>query len=349
MRADLARREPECWRAGTRERQYERILEARLRRRRRVRPARRPAVPERRHPLRHRPQQDAEGHRRALAAPDGQRRRLPAGMGHPWPADRAAVEKELGKDAKTLDAGRNSAPLRDHALKFVDIMRDGVQAARLPRRLGAPVPDAVEGLRGAIARQLAGFARAGSIYRDKKPVHWCLAPQDRAGRGRDRVQGPHLASIYVRFPVVGDRGKADPRLRGQARRLRDLDDDPVDAARQPGDRRQPRARLRRASPATASTCSSRPGWPTLSLRRPASSRRRRPGSGSRARGCGPSRGRGYQAPFPPAEPAERGPPPLLRAPRDAGGRHRPRPHRPRSRRGGLHRRTRPRAAHLRSG
>ena len=93
-----------------------------------------------------------------------------------------------------------------------------------------------------IVRQLAGFARRGLIYRDKKPVHWCVVHRTALAEAEVEYEEHTSPSIYVRFPIEGDLGAADPELAGAAGCVRHLDDDALDAAGQPGDRRQPGAR-----------------------------------------------------------------------------------------------------------
>ncbi len=85
-------------------------------------------------------------------------------------------------------------------------------------------------------------------------MHWCLTHRTALAEAEVEYADHTSPSIYVRFPVVGDLGKADPRLRGPAGGVRHLDHDPLDAARQPGRGRQPRARLRR-----------HPGTPTATI------------------------------------------------------------------------------------
>ena len=301
MRADLARREPEWLARWAKERQYERILEARLRE----------EAPDYvlhdgppyatgAHPLRHRPEQGAEGHRRALAADHGPASGVPPGLGLPRPADRAAGREEAWrKDAKALDAVAFRAALPGARAEVRRRDAHRVQAARLRRQLGRSVPDAGQGLRGD-DRAPAGRAssRRGLVYRDKKPVHWCLVHRTALAEAEVEYDDHSSPSIYVRFPIVGDLGKADPRLREPARGVRHLDDDPLDAAGEPGRGRQPRARLRR-DPARR-RIPDRRGRPGRGV--PGRDRHRRAAGvvdpDRRATGCGRWRGRPYTPPFP---------------------------------------------------
>ena len=308
MRADLARREPEWlarWARETPVRTDSRSATAAGGAP--LRAARRPPLPDGRHPLRHGPQQGAEGHRRAVAAGDGQARRAsgPAGTATGCPSS-SRSRRSWARTPRRWTPPAFREHCEAHALKFVDVMRGRVQAARLPRPLGRSLPDAGQGLRGDDRRaQLAGFARRGLIYRDKKPVHWCLTHRTALAEAEVEYEDHTSPSIYVRFPVVGDLGKADPAAAGKPRGVRHLDDHPLDAAGQPGGRRQPRARLRRhPSRRRIPARRGRPGRGFLAAtghRR----RRTRPGSASRARGCGRSRGRATAPPSRPTPSAER--------------------------------------------
>jgi isoleucyl-tRNA synthetase len=217
MRADLARREPEWLARWAREKQYERLLEVRQ-------------------------QEEAA----AFVLHDGPpyptggihygtvlnkvlkdivvRSQLILGKRavfrpgwdcHGLPIEQQ-VEKELGKDAKALDAAAFRERCQAHALKFVDVMRGEF------RRLGClglwddPYLTLSKEYEATIARQLAGFVRQGLIYRDKKPVHWCLTHRTALAEAEVEYEDHASPSIYVRFPVKqGALGKADPRLRDQ--------------------------------------------------------------------------------------------------------------------------------------
>ena len=133
---------------------------------------------------------------------------------------------------------------REYAMKFVDIQRAEFKRLGVLGDWDAPVPDARSDVRG------RDRARAREVRARRLPVSrqeagdLVPARQDGARRGRDRIQGQDLAVVYVRMPLRRSR-QARRAARGQAARARDLDDDPVDAAREPRDRRA--SRLRRTS------------------------------------------------------------------------------------------------------
>jgi isoleucyl-tRNA synthetase len=216
MRADLARREPEWLARWARERQYERILDARLQ-------EEAPAFV-----LHDGPPYPTGGIHYGTALNKvlkdivvrsqlmmGRRATFRPGWDcHGLPIEQQ-VEKQLGKEAKTLDAAAFRDQCEKHALKFVDVMRTEF------KRLGClgwwddPYLTLAKDYEAAIARQLAGFVRRGLVYRDKKPVHWCLTHKTALAEAEVEYEDHASPSIYVRLPVVGDLGKADPRLKDQ--------------------------------------------------------------------------------------------------------------------------------------
>jgi isoleucyl-tRNA synthetase len=214
MRADLARREPEWLARWSREQQYERILEARLRE----------EAPS--YVLHDGPPYPTGGIHYGTVLNKvlkdivvrsqlimGKRAVFRPGWDcHGLPIEQQ-VEKELGKDAKTLDAPAFRKHCEAHALKFVDVMRAEFKRLGCVGSWDDPYLTLSKDYEATIARQLAGFARRDLIYRDKKPVHWCLVHRTALAEAEVEYEEHNSPSIFVRFPVVGDLGKADPRLR----------------------------------------------------------------------------------------------------------------------------------------
>jgi isoleucyl-tRNA synthetase len=218
MRADLARREPEWLARWQNERQYERILADR---------AREEAPP---YVLHDGPPYPTGGihygtvlnkvlkdivvrsqllmGRRAVFRPGWDCHGLPIEQ---------QVEKELGgREAKAkLGAAEFRVRCEAHARKFVDVMRTEF------KRLGCfgvwddPYLTLSKGYEATIVRQLAGFSRAGLIYRDKKPVHWCLVHSTALAEAEIEYADHSSPSIYVRMPLTDGLGAALPQLAGK--------------------------------------------------------------------------------------------------------------------------------------
>ena len=214
MRADLARREPEWLARWERERTYERLLEARLR----------DEAPE--FVLHDGPPYPTGGihygtvlnkvlkdmvvrsqlmmGRRAVFRPGWDCHGLPIEQ---------QVEKQLGKEAKSSDPADFREHCKQHALKFVDVMRAEFKRLGCVGQWEKPYLTLDPEYEATIARQLAEFTRRGLVYRDKKPVHWCMTHRTALAEAEVEYEDHASPSIYVRFPVLGDLGKADPRLR----------------------------------------------------------------------------------------------------------------------------------------
>ena len=214
MRADLARREPEWLKRWANDRQYERVLEARLR----------DEAPE--YVLHDGPPYATGAIHYGTAMNKvlkdivvrsqllmGKRVVFRPGWDcHGLPIEQQ-VEKNLGKDARGLDAVAFRERCEQHAMKFVDVMRTEFKRLGCVGRWEDPYLTLAKDYEATIARQLAGFVKAGLVYRDKKPVHWCFFHRTALAEAEVEYEDHASPSIYVRFPIVGDVGKADARLR----------------------------------------------------------------------------------------------------------------------------------------
>jgi isoleucyl-tRNA synthetase len=216
MRADLARREPEWLARWAKERQYDRILEERLRD---EAPAYvlhdgPPYATGAIHPgtVLNKVLKDIVVRSQLLM---GKRAVFRPGWDcHGLPIEQQ-VEKNLGKDARGLDAVAFRQRCEEHALKFVDVMRTEFKRLGCVGHWDDPYLTLAKDYEATIARQLAGFVRAGLVYRDKKPVHWCWVHRTALAEAEVEYEEHASPSIYVRFPIAGDLGKADARLRDQ--------------------------------------------------------------------------------------------------------------------------------------
>jgi isoleucyl-tRNA synthetase len=130
------------------------------------------------------------------------------------------VEKELGQrgqDAKALDAAAFRESCARHALKYVDVMREEFKRLGCVGDWADPYLTLSKDYEATIVRQLAAFTRRGLVYRDKKPVHWCLVHKTALAEAEVEYEDHTSPSIYVRFPIAdGDAlAKADERLAGK--------------------------------------------------------------------------------------------------------------------------------------
>ncbi|HVR62892.1 MAG TPA: class I tRNA ligase family protein, partial [Polyangia bacterium] len=216
MRADLAKREPMWLRRWEEERQYERILEQR----------RRDGAPP--FILHDGPPYPTGGIHYGTALNKvlkdiivrsqlmmGRRAEFRPGWDcHGLPIEQQ-VEKELGPKKKDLSAAAFRTLCEQHALKFVDVMRGEFKRLGCVGLWEDPYLTLSKDYEATIVRQLGEFTRGGLVFRDKKPVHWCLFHRTALAEAEVEYEEHASPSIYVRFPILGDAGKADGRLKDQ--------------------------------------------------------------------------------------------------------------------------------------
>ena len=280
MRGDLPKREP-GWVEEWQRRRPLRGDPRGVARAAALRPARRPAVRERRHPHRPRGQQDPEGHGRQERArsPASTRRTCPAGTAT---ACRSRCRSRR-RTASNLPTRRDAAAvprLRDRA----DRAAEGrLQAPGRARRLGPSVHDDGLRQRGRRDPRARQAAREGLRLSRPEAGELVLRLRHRAGRGRGRVRGPQSTSRSTsafRSPTPSATKLAAAfglaALPDGAGVRRDLDDDAVDDSRQPGAERASRSSTTRWSTRARghAACSPRP-WSRRASRATGSTARRR--------------------------------------------------------------------------
>ena len=126
------------------------------------------------------------------------------------------VSQELKAKGKTnLPAVTVRRLCRDYATKFVDIQRKEF------RRLGVfgdwddPYLTMRPSYEAATAMALCDFVERGSVYRGKKPIHWCLSCQTALAEAEVEYADETSPSVFVRFPLPDPKVKdvfpmADP-------------------------------------------------------------------------------------------------------------------------------------------
>jgi isoleucyl-tRNA synthetase len=110
------------------------------------------------------------------------------------------VEKAVGsKDKLSVDEFRQRCEA--HALKFVDVMRAEFKRLGCVGLWDTPYLTLSKEYEATIVAKLGGFARAGLLYRAKRPVHWCVTHQTALAEAEVEYAEHTSPSIYVRFPI----------------------------------------------------------------------------------------------------------------------------------------------------
>jgi len=127
-----------------------------------------------------------------------------------------AVDKQLGSKKKTMSAVEFRRECRRYAEKWLAVQRESFRRLGVFMRWDNPYLTMNYGYEAQTVRELARFAERGSLYRQKKPVHWC--PRDRTALAEAEIEyHDHTSpSIHVAMALEGDPGRLHPALAGAA-------------------------------------------------------------------------------------------------------------------------------------
>ena len=111
------------------------------------------------------------------------------------------VDKELGPRKAQMSTREIREACRAYAEKFVDIQREEFKRLGVLGRWEEPYLTTEPGYEAAEIRELAKFALMGSVYRGKKPVHWCWSCRTALAEAEVEYEDRTSPSVYVKFPV----------------------------------------------------------------------------------------------------------------------------------------------------
>ncbi len=123
------------------------------------------------------------------------------------------VDKSLsGKESKlsTLEIRRRC---REYAEKFVGIQREEFKRLGVFGEWDNPYLTMDSKYTACIVREFGKFAKNGSLYRGKKPIHWCTTCHTALAEAEVEYEMHRSPSIYVKFPMISDAGEILPSLK----------------------------------------------------------------------------------------------------------------------------------------
>ena len=126
------------------------------------------------------------------------------------------VDKELGPRKKDLTLTQVRQRCRQYAEQFIDIQRAEFKRLGVMGEWDNPYLTMSYGYEATIAGECCRFALDGSLFRSKKPIHWCCSCQTALAEAEIEYADEASPSIFVRFPFVDDLGDIDPALKGRA-------------------------------------------------------------------------------------------------------------------------------------
>jgi len=133
---------------------------------------------------------------------------------HGLPTEMRAI-KTFDIDRHAIDPLELRAKSAETALHFMEVQR------RQFKRLGVrgdwehPYLTVQPAYEGAVLGVFRALVAAGCVYRGLKPVYWCATCETALAEAEIEYKDHTSASIYVKFPFVGDPGAYFPELKGK--------------------------------------------------------------------------------------------------------------------------------------
>jgi isoleucyl-tRNA synthetase len=125
------------------------------------------------------------------------------------------VEKSLGSKKGELSIVEIRRRCRDYAAKFVGIQREEFKRLGVFGEWEDPYLTMNFEYQATIVREFGKFLLNGSVYKGKKPVHWCPTCKTALAEAEVKYEDHHSSSIYVKFKMISEIGKGFPNLRGK--------------------------------------------------------------------------------------------------------------------------------------
>ena len=126
------------------------------------------------------------------------------------------VEKSLGSKKGGLSLVEIRKRCRDYASKFVDIQRDEFIRLGVFGDWENPYLTMNFEYQATIVNQFGKFLLDGSVYKGKKPVHWCPTCKTALAEAEVKYEDHRSPSIYVKFKMVSEIGDVLPSLKGKS-------------------------------------------------------------------------------------------------------------------------------------
>ncbi len=125
------------------------------------------------------------------------------------------VEKSLGSKKRELSIVEVRRKCRDYAARFVEIQREEFKRLGVFGDWKNPYLTMNYEYQATIVREFGKFLLNDSVYKGKKPVHWCPTCKTALAEAEVKYEDIRSSSIYVKFKMVSDIAEVFPSLRGK--------------------------------------------------------------------------------------------------------------------------------------
>ncbi|MCK5508562.1 MAG: isoleucine--tRNA ligase, partial [Desulfobacterales bacterium] len=116
------------------------------------------------------------------------------------------VDKELGAKKKNISQTDFRRLCRSYAEKYVDIQREEFKRLGVMGEWDNPYLTMNYSYESTIARECCKFALNNSLFRSKKPIHWCCSCKTALAEAEIEYHDETSDSIFVKFSLIDDPG-----------------------------------------------------------------------------------------------------------------------------------------------
>ncbi|MDT8421518.1 MAG: isoleucine--tRNA ligase [Desulfuromonadales bacterium] len=114
------------------------------------------------------------------------------------------VDKKLGKQKREMSKAEFRRECRAYADSWVEIQAEEFQRLGIFGNWKDPYLTMTSGYEAATARELAKLAERGSLFKGKKPIHWCSSCVTALAEAEVEYADHSSPSIYVKFPYLDE-------------------------------------------------------------------------------------------------------------------------------------------------
>ncbi len=125
------------------------------------------------------------------------------------------VDKKLGKKKREMSKAEVRRECRDYAADWVKIQSEEFQRLGIFGNWNDPYLTMTPHYEAQTARELAKLAERGSLFKGKKPIHWCSSCVTALAEAEVEYADHKSPSIYVKFPYVDELPESLSQLAGK--------------------------------------------------------------------------------------------------------------------------------------
>lgn len=125
------------------------------------------------------------------------------------------VDKELGAKKRDMSQVEVRKRCRKYAEKFINIQRDEFKRLGVSGEWENPYLTLAYPYEAIIARECCKFALNGSLYKSKKPIHWCCRCKTALAEAEIEYADEASPSVFVKFSLKDDISDAVPDTKGK--------------------------------------------------------------------------------------------------------------------------------------